>query len=49
MLEFLNGEESRQRMESGYSPEAFQRLGTLKAKYDPENRLRHGFNIMPTR
>jgi hypothetical protein len=44
-LNFLSGEESRQRVQDGYSPEAFQRLKSLKAKYDPENRLRSGFDI----
>ncbi len=46
-LNFLSGEESRQRVQDGYSPEAFQRLAGLKAKYDPENRLVSGFNITP--
>ena len=41
----LSGEESQQRVENGYSPDAFRRLKALKAKYDPENRLRSGFNI----
>jgi FAD/FMN-containing dehydrogenase len=48
-MNFLSGEESRQRVEDGYSPEAFHRLMALKAEYDPEDRLRHGFNIPPSR
>jgi FAD/FMN-containing dehydrogenase len=48
-MNFLAGEESRQRVEDGYSPEAFHRLMALKAEYDPENRLRHGFNISAAR
>jgi FAD/FMN-containing dehydrogenase len=48
-LNFLSGEESQALVEKGYSPESFRRLTTLKAAYDPENRLRHGFNIPPAR
>jgi FAD/FMN-containing dehydrogenase len=48
-LNFLNGKESQQQVENGYSPEAFRQLVALKARYDPENRLRHGFNIPPAR
>jgi hypothetical protein len=44
-LNFLSGEESQQRVESGYSPGAFQRLTALKADWDPDNRLHSGFNI----
>ena len=44
-LNFLEGEESQQRVEDGYSPEAYQRLSRLKAAYDPDNRLRSGFNL----
>jgi FAD/FMN-containing dehydrogenase len=48
-MNFLSGEESQQRVGRGYSPDAFRRLMALKAQYDPENRLRHGFNIPPTK
>jgi len=44
-MNFLEGEESQQRVRDGYSPEAYRRLMALKAKYDPDNRLRSGFNI----
>lgn len=44
-MNFLEGEESQQRVEGGFSPEAYQRLVRLKATYDPDNRLRSGFNI----
>lgn len=44
-MNFLEGEESQRRVESGYSPEAYRRLVALKAAYDPDNRLRSGFNI----
>jgi FAD/FMN-containing dehydrogenase len=46
-MNFLEGEESRQRARDGYSPEAFRRLKELKAVYDPENRLQSGFDISP--
>jgi FAD/FMN-containing dehydrogenase len=44
---FLEGEEAVQRVRDGYSPEAFQRLRELKAKYDPENLLRYSYQIPP--
>jgi len=48
-MNFLEGEESQQRVEDGFSPEAYQRLRMLKAAYDPHNCLRSGFNILPAR
>lgn len=48
-MNFLEGEESQRRVESGYSTEAYRRLAALKAAYDPDNRLRSGFNIQPAR
>lgn len=48
-MNFLEGEESQRRVESGYAPEAYRRLAALKAAYDPDNRLRSGFNIQPVR
>ncbi|GIK36811.1 MAG: FAD-linked oxidase [Chloroflexota bacterium] len=48
-MNFLEGEESQRRVESGYAPEAYRRLAALKAAYDPDNRLRSGFNIQPAR
>jgi FAD/FMN-containing dehydrogenase len=44
-MNFLEGEESQQRVEDGFSPEAYERLAALKAAYDPYNRLHSGFNI----
>lgn len=46
-MNFLEGEESRQRIKDGYTPEKYARLAALKAKYDPENRLSYSFNIAP--
>ncbi len=48
-MNFLEGEESQQRVEDGFSPETYRRLTALKAAYDPDNRLHSGFNILPTR
>ena len=48
-LNFLEGEESQQRVADGFSPEAYRRLTALKAAYDPDNHLHSGFNILPSR
>lgn len=48
-MNFLEGEESQQRVKDGYSPETYQRLTALKTAYDPNNRLRSGFNILSVR
>lgn len=48
-MNFLEGEESQGRVKDGYAPQAFRRLTELKAVYDPDNRLRSGFNIPPAR
>jgi len=46
-LNFLEGEESQQRTRDGFSTATYHRLAQLKAKYDPDNRLRSGFAIPP--
>ena len=46
-MNLIEGEESQQRIQDGYKPEAYARLQTLKAKYDADNRLGFGFNIRP--
>jgi hypothetical protein len=48
-LNFLDGEEATQRIRDGYSMENFNRLRQLKAKYDPENLLRHSYQIEPVK
>lgn len=44
-LNFLEGEESRQRIRDAYLPSTYDRLKALKAKYDPDNRFSYSFNI----
>jgi FAD/FMN-containing dehydrogenase len=46
-LNFLEGKEARERSRQGYSPETYARLRTLKAKYDPQNRFSHSYDIRP--
>jgi hypothetical protein len=46
-LNWLEGEESRERIQDGFSPESYRRLRELKAKYDPENLFGFSFNIQP--
>lgn len=41
------GDEGLARVEVAYGPEKFARLQALKAKWDPENLLRHNQNIPP--
>lgn len=44
-MNFLDGEESRQRTRDAYSPETYGKLSALKAAYDPQDRLSYSFNI----
>ncbi len=44
-MNFMDGEEARARIKDAYSPEAYEQLMTLKAKYDPENRFRFSFAL----
>jgi FAD/FMN-containing dehydrogenase len=46
-LNFLEGEEMRQRSRDGYSEQAFRRLQAAKAKYDPDGRFISSFDIPP--
>ena len=46
-MNFLEGEESRARVKDAYSMDSYQRLTSLKTKYDPENRLSYSFNVLP--
>ena len=44
-LNFLEGEESLARSRDGFSTEAYRRLQTLKALYDPDNRFSHSYDL----
>ena len=44
-INFLEGEEKRARTKDAFSPENYQRLMQLKAKYDPSNLFRFSFDI----
>jgi FAD/FMN-containing dehydrogenase len=44
-MNFLSGQEARQKAQFAYSPETLLRLKKLKADIDPENRFRFGFNL----
>lgn len=46
-MNFLEGEESRERIQDAYSTDTFLRLKEVKSKFDPENQLRYSFNIAP--
>ncbi|KPK13284.1 MAG: hypothetical protein AMJ56_02595 [Anaerolineae bacterium SG8_19] len=46
-MNWLEGEESRECIQDGFSPEAYRRLRELKAQYDPDNRFSFSFNIQP--
>lgn len=46
-INFLEGEEKWARTKEAFTPENYRRLMTIKAKYDPQNRFRHSFNIPP--
>ncbi len=44
-INFLDGAEKWEETKRAFSPENYQRLRELKAKYDPKNRFRFSFNI----
>ncbi len=44
-MNFVHGEEARQRTKDGYSPETYRRLQELKASLDPENIFRFGYDF----
>jgi FAD/FMN-containing dehydrogenase len=48
-INFLEGEEARQRTSDAYLPETYRKLQALKAKYDPDNVFHFGFDIPPAR
>ncbi len=48
-MNFVEGEEMRERTRDGYSEKAFRRLQAIKARYDPEYRLISSFDIPPAK
>ena len=46
-MNFLEGGEALRHTRDAYSHENYRTLMELKAKYDPENRFCHSFNIQP--
>lgn len=45
-LNFVKGGEARERIRDAYTPETFERLVALKAKYDPENMFRYSYPLV---
>lgn len=43
---FAESDQVRTRSKDAYSPQAFQRLGALKAKYDPKNLFRFSYQLV---
>jgi hypothetical protein len=46
-INFMEGEERQARTKDAFTAENYQRLRTIKAKYDPENVFSHAFHIPP--
>jgi FAD/FMN-containing dehydrogenase len=46
-MNFLNGKEARRRTAEAFTPHKYARLKALKAKYDPDNLFRFGYDINP--
>lgn len=44
---FMGAGEATNRGKDGYSPETYQRLVALKAKYDPQNLFRYSYQLVP--
>ena len=44
-LNFLEGEEALAQSQAGFSPEAYRRLHSIKAMYDPDNRFSHSYDL----
>jgi FAD/FMN-containing dehydrogenase len=45
-LNFLEGQEGQARARDAFSEEGFRRLQALKAKYDPDNRFSHSYDLV---
>ena len=47
-MNFLGGEEARQRTRQAFPGDKFERLSAIKRQYDPQNLFRFGYNIPST-
>lgn len=47
-MNFLEGEEARQKVTAGFSLKSFRQLKTIKVVHDPDHYLQYGMNITPT-
>lgn len=47
-MNFIDREESRQRIRDGLVPGGYERLAQLKARYDPDNLFGYSFNVAPS-
>jgi FAD/FMN-containing dehydrogenase len=48
-MNFLEGQEARERTPDAYLPENYRRLMAIKAQYDPDNFFRFSFDIPPVK
>ena len=46
-MNYMQADEPIERVRAAFGDEAFQRLRTLKRRYDPDNVLRRNQNIPP--
>lgn len=46
-MNFLEGVESQQRVRDGLTDQGYERMASLKAAYDPDNRFSYAFQIPP--
>lgn len=48
-LNFVDGKSAREQTAAAYSAESYERLQSIKGKYDPENRFHHSFDLTPVK
>lgn len=46
-LNFMKGAEAQERVRDAFTPETYERLVALKAKYDPDNLFRYSYQLVP--
>src|SRR5690606_18910530 len=47
-MNFLEGEEARQKVTAGFTPKTLRQLKMIKIAHDPEHYLQYSTNITPT-